>query len=148
MRRTIASRVAVVLLASACATTAPQHPAPQATAATTGGDQQPAPDRAACGQHARAGLDPGAVRTVVEHGALGMFLLALIGAADGAHAAALTGGSAGEGAWIGAAAGAGIGLVIGFIAGWAKARDARTQDATGLDSCLAGRDPPTNKPDA
>jgi hypothetical protein len=103
-------------------------------------------DPAACEEQAKAAADSRTLRLVLGSGFAGMFLVAVCGAADGAHTAALVGGSAGDGAWIGAVVGAGVGAIIGLVIGLKRAQEAKATCAARLEECLGeGRAPMTRE---
>ena len=114
--RLCAALLAVMVLASACATAPKPSPVREAAGAAR---EEPAsaPD---CEAQARAAHSY-FTQLALQHGLAGTLYLSFVGAARGALFGVIAGGGNGasKGAWIGAAAGAGVGLVLGGIEGWA-----------------------------
>lgn len=115
-----------------CAT-APPKPAVEARAV----EESPALPPAECGAQAPSGNGVARLGVALGYGALGLFIVALRGAGEGARWALWTGGSRSDGAWIGAAAGAGVGFLIGFAAGLGKAGSGWSPEPATSPACRA-----------
>ena len=141
MSRFIAWLLVIVLITPACATTPGSRAGRTTNAATEGPPSITPPVRS----RPRPLPTPGPC-LVLGSGFAGMFLVAVYGGADGAHTAALVGGSAGDGAWIGAVVGAGVGAIIGLVVGLKRAQEAKATCAARLEECLGeGRAPMTRE---